>query len=443
MNRRIAFFASPKAFTGRISLIQRNAIVSWTKLNPRPEIFLMGNEPGVAEIAAELGLRHFPEVECNKIGTPTVNGLFNLAQENSSADWLAYINSDILLLSDFSRALSVLETEVSKNKLNGFLLSSQRIDLSVENAIEFRSPDWEENLRELAQKTGARMNKDAIDLFVFSRDLYKNLLPLTLGRTCWDNYLVWKAREEGGAIIDASDAFILLHQSHDYAHAGGWQNTWHGAEAKENQALTKGKVLSISEACTHLLDKKELKRGQLRNDFNHAELALQRIGVAQKEIDRKNLSAAKDYLEDASQWVLGLQKKCSQLENELHAWKEQGNSACGGEAGVSGKTEEIDFRISRCQFLAATGAIVFNGSCVSLSEHPLLGIRLSTCGCFKKRVQQADLLSSEREANPTSVDFSASAKLCRGWNLVNLEAVVDGKWKSFFCAWKYRPFFRS
>ena len=54
----ITIFATPKKFDGHIGVIQRNAITSWTHIQPKPEVILFGTEPGTAELAAELGLRH-------------------------------------------------------------------------------------------------------------------------------------------------------------------------------------------------------------------------------------------------------------------------------------------------------------------------------------------------------------------------------------------------
>ena len=49
----LTIFAVPKPFRGHIGVIQRNAIRSWTLLRPACDIILMGNEEGIAEIAAE------------------------------------------------------------------------------------------------------------------------------------------------------------------------------------------------------------------------------------------------------------------------------------------------------------------------------------------------------------------------------------------------------
>ena len=42
----LTLFATPKRFQGHIDNIQRNAIASWTRLNPRPEIILFGADDG-------------------------------------------------------------------------------------------------------------------------------------------------------------------------------------------------------------------------------------------------------------------------------------------------------------------------------------------------------------------------------------------------------------
>jgi hypothetical protein len=76
----LTIFAIPKAFRGHIAVIQRNAIASWTRMNPRPEVILFGTDEGTAEVAAEFGVRHVPTVQRNQWGTPLVSDLFSQAQ---------------------------------------------------------------------------------------------------------------------------------------------------------------------------------------------------------------------------------------------------------------------------------------------------------------------------------------------------------------------------
>ena len=65
----ITVFTLPKPFVGHIGMIQRNAIQSWTRLHPDIDILMFGSEQGTAEVAAEFGIRHFPDVEVNEYGS--------------------------------------------------------------------------------------------------------------------------------------------------------------------------------------------------------------------------------------------------------------------------------------------------------------------------------------------------------------------------------------
>ena len=98
----LTIIAMPKPFRGHIGIIQLNAITSWTKLRPRPEIILFGTEEGAAECAADLGLVHIPEVARNQHGTPLLADIFALAEERTTHDTLAYVNADIILPAAFT-----------------------------------------------------------------------------------------------------------------------------------------------------------------------------------------------------------------------------------------------------------------------------------------------------------------------------------------------------
>ena len=81
-----------------IGIIQRNAVTSWTRISPRPEIILFGDETGTAEIAREFVVRHVPDVKRNDKGTPYLSDLFEKAQSLASHPSLCYVNADICLL---------------------------------------------------------------------------------------------------------------------------------------------------------------------------------------------------------------------------------------------------------------------------------------------------------------------------------------------------------
>jgi hypothetical protein len=208
----LTIFATPKKFEGHIGVIQRNAIESWTRMRPQPEIILFGTDAGTAEIAAEFGLRHVPTVKCNEWGTPLVSDLFEQAEHLCQTKVLAYVNSDIILFDDFAQAIGRVAAAG-----HNFLMVGRRTDVDVKEPVDFRS-DWAPALREHAHRDGVLQIARSIDYFAFSRGLYPAMPPLAIGRFWWDNWLLWKARAVGATVVDASRAVLAVHQNHDYGH---------------------------------------------------------------------------------------------------------------------------------------------------------------------------------------------------------------------------------
>src|SRR3972149_3883145 len=101
----LTIFTAPKPFTNpHIATIQRNAIQSWLHLGEEVEVLLIGDEAGLADIAAEFGVRHLPDVRCNQQRTPLVGSIFGLAPQASQSPLLAYLNADIMVMPDFATA---------------------------------------------------------------------------------------------------------------------------------------------------------------------------------------------------------------------------------------------------------------------------------------------------------------------------------------------------
>ena len=162
----LTLFAIPKHFRGHIATIQRNAIASWTRLTPRPEILLFGDEEGAAEIVRELGLRHFPEVARNEFGTPLLGDLFRQAEQHASSPLLGYVNADIILTDDFFAALDRVRHEYEK-----FMMVGRRWDLDWDQALDFSQPGWAETMRANALRANVQRPDNYIDYFVYSRGI--------------------------------------------------------------------------------------------------------------------------------------------------------------------------------------------------------------------------------------------------------------------------------
>ena len=59
----LTLFTIPKAFQGHTGIIQRNAIKSWTLLDPGCQVILVGDDDGTDKAAEELNVRHISDVK--------------------------------------------------------------------------------------------------------------------------------------------------------------------------------------------------------------------------------------------------------------------------------------------------------------------------------------------------------------------------------------------
>ena len=246
----LTIFSTPKPFKGHIGIIQRNAITSWTLLHPRPEIILFGNDEGTAEAAKDIGVLHVSQIARNEFGTPLLNDFFQKAKQQASHQTLCYVNADIVLMDDFPAALGRVSALPMK-----YLAVGRRWDLDVQGPLNFGSTGWQGELQAWARKAGCQRPANWIDYFVFSKEFTDGVPPFAVGRTCWDNWLIWHARSIGLSVVDLSVEVTAVHQNHDYSHhPKGTAGVWDGEESKRNYKLA-GRpwhLCTIDDA-THLL----------------------------------------------------------------------------------------------------------------------------------------------------------------------------------------------
>lgn len=230
----LTIFGIPKAFEGHFGVIQRNAIQSWTRLSPRCQIILFGDERGTAEVAAELGVRHIPTIERNEFGTPLLNSLFALAEKEATNSTMCFVNSDIILMDDF---LPAVHRVISKRER--FLLVGRRTTLDVKELLEFKD-GWESTLRTRLKERGHLDNNTAIDYFVFRPGLWGQIPAFAIGRPCYDNWLVYQANHLGASVVEMTEVVSVVHQDHTRAHPAGVEGLRKGPEGQRNLALAGG-----------------------------------------------------------------------------------------------------------------------------------------------------------------------------------------------------------
>ncbi|HET8923503.1 MAG TPA: hypothetical protein VFN26_10965 [Candidatus Acidoferrum sp.] len=259
----LTFFTTAKPFLGHSNVIQRNALGSWKRLHPDVEIILFGDDEGAGKVAQESGIRHEMHVERDQRGLKRLDYMFSKAQAVARHDLLCYINCDIILTKDFVLALKRV-----KQAHRQFLMVGRRRDMQINEGCDFEREDWQAQLRARALEKAKVRTPEWIDYFAFSRGLYgADLPPFVVGRVFWDNWLVWKAREEKYPVIDASAVIMAVHQNHDYGyHSQGKDGVFHGEESARNYKLAGGwkHLYTITDA-TEVLREDSLKLNRLRH----------------------------------------------------------------------------------------------------------------------------------------------------------------------------------
>src|SRR6266566_3144550 len=228
----LTIFSAPKAFKGHVGIIQENAIRSWLSWSPKPKVILFCNEAGTAEALRGLDVELVSEIETNSFGTPLVSDMFKQADARATSDVLAFVSADIILTHRTMEAAR-LAMEWSKR----FLLVAQRHDVDVRHLLEF-DDQWERRWATPAIARGKLHSPGAIDLFMFPRGQYEHMPPFAIGRTSYDNWILWNTVASDIPLIDATDFVTLIHQNHDYVHAQKI-DVWDGVEARENRKWVK------------------------------------------------------------------------------------------------------------------------------------------------------------------------------------------------------------
>lgn len=245
----VTIFTAPKPFEDpHISMIQRNAVISWLNLGNEVEIFLIGNETGVEQTARELGVGYLPEVERNAQGTPLVSSIFDLARMNSRSPILAYLNADIIALPDM-----ISSTKSVMQLTDRFLLVGQRWDIDIQESLP-AGVDLTAWLENAITEHGKLHPQGGSDYFIFPRNVFTDIPQFAIGRAGWDNWMIYHARHAGMPVINGTGSVNIIHQQHDYRHLPGGKPHYRTPETFENVKLAGGKrtIFDLND-CTHQL----------------------------------------------------------------------------------------------------------------------------------------------------------------------------------------------
>lgn len=216
----ITFYTIPRAFKGEFHALQSRAIMSWLNAVPGAQVVLFGDDVGVHQAAEWFGCVHMGKLDRNEHGTPLLNDAMRQIEMVARYDWLCEISADIVLRSDFAEALAALNDVVTP------FVVGQRWDVIGANHI---ATAWDNG--ELHAPCG-------VDYFLYRRGSLGEIPPFAVGRTMYDQWLVWHAINSGMTVIDATDAITAVHIAHGYpAWEDGKQGLFKSEERTRNHQL--------------------------------------------------------------------------------------------------------------------------------------------------------------------------------------------------------------
>jgi hypothetical protein len=204
----------------------------------------------VEEAARDAGVEHVGGLTRNDRGTPRLDSAFECVASVARSSLWCLVNADIVLLDDFPRA-----TDRVTSAFSDFLIVGESRDLDIAAGAQLSDAPVRSQLRQRALDGGRLRGYAALDYFVFPKGLFDPLPPFLIGRACFDNWLVWRARDLRRPVVDATRSVVAVHQSHDYSHvSGGLEEVYYGEEARYNEQLAGGRehIYSLHDA-THRL----------------------------------------------------------------------------------------------------------------------------------------------------------------------------------------------
>ena len=172
---------------------------------------IIGDSQGAKEAAKLVSAVYIKDVETSSQGTPTISGLFKVAERNANNNMLCYVNADIILPENFLKIISIL-----KNNKRKFMAVGHRWNLNIIDSIDFEKPSECKRFWSYAKIKSNKHACTGIDYFIFRKGTFNNFPSLAIGRFGWDNWLLWKTRRMILPLIDLSDKIFAVHQNHSY-----------------------------------------------------------------------------------------------------------------------------------------------------------------------------------------------------------------------------------
>lgn len=196
-------------------LSMRNALTSWTRLRPRPEIILLGEDSSVEDLATRYDAQPLQGVERNPLGHPSIASIYALAQEAATRPYVLDVNSDIILLPDLPLALEYTGTLVEDDH---YTVVSGRCDGPIGGPVDFSDPSWPATIQ---HHIAAGPSDIGSDIAVWPRGALQNVPDFSVGRAFWDGWRMRHFLEDlEMEMVDIGPLRLAVHQRHGHRIGG-------------------------------------------------------------------------------------------------------------------------------------------------------------------------------------------------------------------------------
>lgn len=210
----LTIFTTCYPFVGERKRVQQNAILSWTHLTPRPEIFLTAairdEQETVRAFAKEHNLR-FIDLEYHECGLPLYNRSFLKLCNEAQNDVVCIVVPDIIFLQSLMESIKILK----QLRFQSWVATGRRCNLDLNIELDWDSPETEKMLYRLIAEKGVLESPSAGDYHVFTKNIdWSHIPPFIWGRTNTDTWINADVLERGIPLINITDDNTIIHPVH-------------------------------------------------------------------------------------------------------------------------------------------------------------------------------------------------------------------------------------
>jgi len=197
---------------GNFAIEQTNSVLSWTKLSINPKIIIFGDDEGVPEFCSKHnGIINILDVKKGETGMPLVSDMIQQGYKHCD-EYIMYLNSDIILLDDFSETFKSFAIKYPTVK--SCLLTAQRYNVKNYHLIDFNNVEWREDV--INSFVGEYESPVGVDMFLHKKYNYESIPDFSIARCAFDTWLMDHANNYFEMTVNMTATVKIYH------HYGLW-----------------------------------------------------------------------------------------------------------------------------------------------------------------------------------------------------------------------------